>query len=235
MIVLPEDPPADPDLRLLVVPHAGGGAAVANPFRDAAPHTWCVGAVLFGGRESRFVDDPPAGMEEMIGDVVAAARAMPEDVPLVLVGQCSGAFVAFEAARRLDRPLALVALSSPAPDTAVATPDVSLPDERFTAEVLRMGGVPAEVADLPDLVELLLPAIRADFAAVAGYRAEKDPPLDRRMLVISSRDDPGCPPESVSGWAHYAASVDFAEVSGGHFLLGERPREVVRILEEWLR
>ncbi|MDF5757680.1 thioesterase domain-containing protein [Spongiactinospora sp. TRM90649] len=236
---MPEHPPNSPKVRLLVVPHAGGGAATANRFRDAAPAAWSVGAVLFGGRESRFADDPPSGFAEMVDDVVAAASAMPpHGVPLVLAGQCSGAKLAFEAARLLRRRgedlAGLVVLSSPPPDGVASGPDTTLPDERFAEEVVRLGGVPAEVAELPDLLELLVPALRADFAALASYRTSGGPPLDRPVLVLHSPGDPGCDREAVRGWAVHAKETAFAETDGGHFLLGEQPSAVASLIGRWI-
>ena len=45
-----------------------------------------------------------------------------------------------------------------------------LPDAEFLAGVSRLGGMPREVLDHPDLLEMVLPALRADHELVETYR-----------------------------------------------------------------
>jgi surfactin synthase thioesterase subunit len=242
-LALPEEYPDHPDRTILVVAHAGGGAAVANPLRAAGPPGWLVAGVMFGGRESRFLDDSPASLADLVDDTVTAAtevRHRTGSAP-VLVGQCSGALVAWLAAVELSArgpaPAGLVVVSRSAPSWPGQLPDVTTDDAELLRQVVAMGGVPADVADLPELLELLLPPLRADFAALAQWsaeHAESVPPLTAPALALFAPGDAGCPTESIEVWRDQVPDLTVSHVSGRHLLLGENPAGVARGIAEWL-
>jgi surfactin synthase thioesterase subunit len=240
---VPEEYPEHPARTVLVIPHAGGGSAVAHPLRAALPHDWLVVGVAFGGRESRFLDEHPAQLADLVGDTVAAACQAEEltgSAP-VLLGQCSGALVAWLASRELSRrgrpTPGLVLVSRSAPAWPGDLPDATAPDAEFLRQVIQMGGVPDEVVALPELLDLLLPSLRADFAAVAEWLPERADPttaLPAPALALYAPDDPGCPVASVEAWRDCVADLRLAPVEGGHLLLAANPGGVAAALTGWL-
>lgn len=58
-----------------------------------------------------------------------------------------------------------------APGTPVRTAAGAwdLPDERFFAQVVTDGYLPAELLDAPDVLEMVAPALRADYRATYEY------------------------------------------------------------------
>lgn len=243
-LALPEEYPGRPGRTLVTVPHAGGGGAVANALRAASPDDWLVAGVTFGGRESRFLDEPPAVLADLVGDTVEAAaeaESRTGNAP-VLVGQCSGALVAWLAAASLATaekpPAGLVMVSRSAPSWPGDMPDTDADDDEFLRQVVAMGGVPAEVAELPELLELLLPALRADFAALAQWSCETagtvTAPAPVPALALYAPGDPGCPVESVTAWDRYVGQLTVRQVSGRHLLLSENPDAVAAEVRGWL-
>jgi surfactin synthase thioesterase subunit len=236
-LILPEEPPASPRLSLLVVPQAGGGAAMAAGLQEAASDGWLVAGTSFGGRETRFIDPPPAGRGEMVDDVVEAAVELAGmGAPVVLVGQCSGALIGYLAAARLEQlgsvPDALVAVSRGAPAVSGELPDLDLPDEQFVERIIGLGWVHEELAAMPELLELLLPAIRADCAALtAEPTAEPVPGFAVPTLAVHAADDKHCPPSAVNAWIDYAPLAGRVELAGAdHLLLSERPAVVAAVM-----
>lgn len=241
-LALPEERPSEPVEALLVVPQAGGGAGVARPLRGACPPTWLVTGVVFGGRESRFADPAPTSLDELVDDVVTAGTELAELTgrPPVLVGQCSGGLLAWLSADRLSArgaaPGGLVVVSRPAPGLAGTLPDVTAPDAEFLADVTRLGGVPEEIAAMPELLELLLPSLRADFAAIGQWTAvdaQRVPPRHLPALVLHGDDDPGCTASAVRGWSEHLPGCRINRVPGTHFLLGATPRGVAEEIAAW--
>lgn len=249
-LALPEEYPSHPSRTLVTVPHAGGGGAVANALRAAAPDDWLVAGVTFGGRESRFLDEPPAALADLVGDTVAAAAEAQRQAGSapVLIGQCSGALVAWLAAASLaaagSPPAGLVLVSRSAPSWPGDMPDTAADDDEFLRQVVELGGVPADVAELPELLELLLPAMRADFAAIAqwsggtagvtGVTGMAAAPVPLPALALYAPGDPGCPVESVTAWDRHVGPLTVREVSGRHLLLSENPGAVAAEVSGWL-
>jgi medium-chain acyl-[acyl-carrier-protein] hydrolase len=151
---------------------------------------------------------------------------------MVLLGQCSGALVAWELAHRFrpapSGPLrGVVVLSRVAPDRPVPVPDPELPDDEFLAAVTRMGGIPADLLGEPALLALLLPAVRADFALVRDYHTRPAGPLDVPVVVVAGTRDTWCTDSDLRGWlSSCTAGGRLARVRGGHFLLHESPAAI---------
>lgn len=240
-LALPKKYPDPPDHTVLVIPHAGGGASVANPLRSACPASWLVAGVMFGGRESRFCDALPTSLSDLVDDAVTAATELREltgQAPL-LVGQCSGALVGWLAAvalaQRGQPPSGLVMVSAVAPSWGARVVDPSAEEADFIQQAVDLGAVPAKVVALPGMLDLLLPALRADFAALIDWSASdavEVPTLAVPALALFSPDD--CPDEAVEAWREQLPELMTSHVAAGHFLLGENPQAVARKITEWL-
>jgi hypothetical protein len=94
--------PQDASIRVLIVPHAGAGAASGQGFAEHAPADWLVATARLPGRETRIRESVP-DLPGLVDDVVATARALPGTAPLLVVGVCFGAIVGLEAVRALQR------------------------------------------------------------------------------------------------------------------------------------
>lgn len=240
-LVVTETAPDRPELAVLVIPHAGAGTAPSTALAAHAPPGWLVAGVCFGGRESRFTDPPPDSRDDLVADVTTAATVLNGfGVPVVLVGQCSGALVGYLAAAELTRggpaPLGLMAVSRAAPGQSGPLPTVNGSDDTFLAEVGRLGWIPPELTELPELLELILPTVRADCAALAAEpTAEPVAGLDLPLLAVHAEGDAACRPPEMAAWRSYSTSVRIEALSGtDHLLLTRRPAAVVRALIRWL-
>jgi surfactin synthase thioesterase subunit len=103
------------------------------------------------------------------------------DRPVALFGHSLGAIVATECAHVLQArghgPVHLFASSRPALRTDEAQKIHLLPDRDFIAAMSRRyQGIPAEILRYPDVLELLLPALRADVEALETFRRKPQAP-----------------------------------------------------------
>ncbi|GLW73269.1 thioesterase [Kitasatospora phosalacinea] len=234
--------PAAAALRVLLVPHAGAGASSGLAFAGHAPADWLVATVRLPGRESR-IREPVPELPGLVEEVAAAAAALPGTAPLVVVGVCSGAVIALEAVRALQRdggvPVAgLVVVSQWAvterPDPGRRT----LRDTEDVPEVLALlegfGGVPDALAADPEMLRLLLPGLVGDLRAVEDYRSDPEPLLHCPLLTVFGDEDPLCPEERTADWALFAPRTRNVLVPGRHLLLAEDPAAVVDALADHL-
>ncbi|OIK23567.1 thioesterase II family protein [Streptomyces malaysiense] len=221
-----------PRLRLLCLPHAGGSAAFFHEWGRRFGDDVEVLVARYPGRHDRIGDPVITTMDELADRLCAALRGF-IDVPLAIFGHSMGASLGYETALRLSRrygfrPAALMVSGRTPPDT----PDDTLPDpddvESVLAEVRRLGGTDAAVLDDPDLRELVLPALLADFKVVSGYTPRDCVALPLPVVAYVGDADPDVDVEVVRGWAR-ASSVDFTlkVFPGDHFYLVDQRDRLV--------
>lgn len=209
-------------VQLFCLPHAGAGAAAYVKWPSAAGDGVEIHAFVPPGRERRITEKPevdPARIAEAV-----AARA---DRPFALFGHSMGARVAFEVVRALRRsggplPCRLLVSGCTAPDAGnVGGPyeDLSgLGDEELLAAVVRGGAMPEEILAERDLLDLLLPAFRADFAWLDAYAYRAEPPLPVPVSAFAGQADPSATPLHMERWRrHTAAGFVLRTFDGGHF------------------
>jgi surfactin synthase thioesterase subunit len=182
------------------------------------------------GRGMRFKEVPCVSVPEMVDDYLTVLRpalsASPE-VPFVFYGHSLGGVVAFEVTRRLEAeglptPRHLFIGASAPPKLGLIHPRIlHLPDDEFVSAVQeRYAGIPAAVLSEPELMELLLPVLKADFAAYENYDHAQATPVHCPVTVFAGRDDWGISPEMLGQWVHHTTDeFEIHTVAGEHFFL----------------
>lgn len=216
--------------HLFCFPYAGGSAATFRLWPARLPTQLGVWVVQLPGRASRLdelaVSDIPA-----LADAVARALAPHLHLPLTFFGHSMGAVLAFEVARFLTSrggpaPRHLVVSGRRPPDMpGTETPIHRLSDDKFIAEIgRRYGAVPAELLREPEVLALLLPGLRADFASLETFRPGMRPPLDCPISAFGGTHDPLTPRAHLEAWRRQTTGAfRVRNFPGDHFYLnGQR-------------
>lgn len=229
-------------LRLFCFPYAGGGASVYRPWPAGLPDGVEVVGVQPPGRESRWREEPFRSLEPM-ADEVAEALVPHLGRSFAFFGHSLGAVLAFEVTRRLlkngnPRPRHLFVSGRPAPRVPREEPPIhELPREEFLEELRRYSGTPEEVLQNQELMDLLEPLLRADFAVSETYAYSPiEEPLPVPLTVLGGVADDEVPPENLEPW-RLETRGPFQKhlLDGGHFFLHERREEVLRIISRDLQ
>jgi surfactin synthase thioesterase subunit len=178
------------------------------------------------GRGMRFREMTLKTVDAMVEDYLWALRDN-LDLPFAFYGHSLGGLVAFEMARRLaadglPTPQHLFVGASAPPHFGLIHSRIShLSDAEFVDAVQdRYAGIPEAVLNEPELMELLLPVLRADFAAYEDYEFADTGPLNFAVTVFAGSEDRGIAPEVLSGWErHTRGRFEAHTVSGDHFFL----------------
>jgi medium-chain acyl-[acyl-carrier-protein] hydrolase len=217
--------------------HAGGGASFFRPWAAAMPEGIETCAIQLPGREQRFAEACYNRLDPLLDDLVPALTPW-LDRPFALFGHSLGGLIAFELARRLrDVPLAGIAVSAfRAPHLPAERALSGLPDAEFVAEIARLGGTPPELLGAPELMEAMLPALRADFALAESYRHEAGARVSVPIVAMGGAADPWIGVDALGGWAaHTGAGFRLRLFRGGHFYLVEERGEVIAELARLFR
>ena len=234
-------------LRLFCFPYAGGGASVYRLWPQELPEWVEVCAVQLPGRESRWREQPFRRMEPL-ADAVTAALAPWLDRPYAFFGHSMGGALAFEVTQRLvasgnggdgrrRAPLHLFVSGRSAPGVRdEEEPIHELPRDEFIEAIRGYSGTPEEVLQNRELMELVEPLLRADFAVSETYRPEPErAPLDLPVTALGGVGDEDVPEEDLDAWRHETRGPFRRQMfDGGHFFLTERHADVLAVVRREL-
>ncbi|GIH21402.1 thioesterase II family protein [Rugosimonospora africana] len=230
----------NPQYRLFCFPHAGAGVSTFASWPALLPRSIEVVAVQLPGREDRIRETAFADIKPLIR-ILALSLAPHLHGRFAFFGHSGGALMAFELARALSRghavqPAMLIVSGQSAPDLSPsAEPIHHLPDAEFIGALREIGGTTRMVVDDPDLMAVLLPALRADFTLLETYGYEPGPQLDMPIVAFGGRHDRRVPDETVDPWRRHTAGHFATQLfDGDHFYLAARPDEVTHRLADLL-
>jgi surfactin synthase thioesterase subunit len=211
-------------ITLVCLPHAGGAASSYFAFARSLDPAIEVVAVQYPGRQDRRLEPFAETIDELAENVTNAIAATIAG-PYAIFGHSMGAVVGFEAARRLERsgagPVRLFASGRRAPSLLRDGPLVHHGGDRVLInEIRRLSGTDQRLLDDPDMVAMILPALRNDYRAIETYRLTDTTPLNCPVSVLCGDADPQCTRAEAAAWAeHTAAGIDTRHFPGGHFYL----------------
>lgn len=224
-------------LRLFCFPYAGGGAAIYQTWPDNLPSTVEVCPVQLPGRGAR--------MHEMLFNHVqplasAAIEALLPyfDKPFAFFGHSMGALLSFEISRQLRKmgygfsPSHLFISGRGAPQLPDTDPPRhDLPGAEFMAELRRLNGTPPEILENQELMQLMVPLLRADFAVCETYVYTEESPLDCPITVMGGLYDVDVGRDRLEAWREQTTGAFMLRVfPGDHFFLRTAQPLLLQIL-----
>jgi medium-chain acyl-[acyl-carrier-protein] hydrolase len=227
-------------VRLFCFPYAGGHATAFRSWPHLLPSCVDVYALQLPGRGFRIAEAPPERMADLVADV-AQAILPHTDRPFAFFGHSLGALLGFEAVRWLRRharplPQHLFVSGRRAPQLPRDEPHVhGLDDEAFIARLHELNGTPAEILNDAELLELILPSLRADFKLSETYAYANEAPLACPITAFGGSADKESQSGRLDAWRHQTHQAFAAHLlRGNHFFIHTSERALLDILSHAL-
>jgi medium-chain acyl-[acyl-carrier-protein] hydrolase len=213
-------------IRLFCLPHAGAGTAMYNTWRRFLPAFVELCPVQIPGREARLAEPSITDCARLIAEMTSAL-AVYMDRPYAIFGHSMGALLALDLARSLrsaglPEPRCLFFSGRNATHVPMNHGSIhQMPDDEFLqALTTRYGGLPREILETPELLELYLPILRADLTLLETHRYEALAPLDCPVYALSGKEDSNVSDEGLDAWSeHTTGEFEAKRFDGGHFYL----------------
>jgi surfactin synthase thioesterase subunit len=214
-------------VRVYCLPHAGGSASSYLTWARAwqGPGLSFV-PVELPGRGTRLGEPLLNSLDDVVDGLLGVLAARPEQERFLFFGHSMGAQITYETTRRLateGRPLpgAVVVSGCRPPGAPVALPLHERNDEELLQGIVDLGGTPAEILEHRELLDMLLPVMRADLGLLARYMESVRPTvLPCPVVALGGADDRFSGPEWITGWRSMtAAGFRHRIFPGEHFFL----------------
>jgi len=234
-----QKPKADAVLRLFCFPYAGGGASIFRNWFQYLPDEVEVIAIRPPGRENRFNEAPISSLPTLVE--LLYTNILPLlDKPFIFLGHSNGALTCFELARLLET------RQGPTPDKVILSakcpPHIPSPsksishlsDAEFIAELQNINGTPEEILQNVEVMEVLLPLLRADFALSENFVHKNNTPLKSETILFHGMKD-RFSKEEISSWQDLLVKpFRLFEFSDGHFFIDSQRQQFLSLVDQLL-
>lgn len=227
-------------LRLFCLPYAGGGGHIYIPWKDHLKASVELCTIQLPGRGMRMIETPFTQVEALV-ETLTNAMLDQLNKPFAIFGHSMGALLAFEIAKKLrtmkrQPPLLVFASGRRAPQIPDTDPPTyHLPEPGFIQELKRLNGTPQEVLDNDELMQLLMPTLRADFELCETYRYQEDLPLSCPITVIGGNEDDNTDDASLAAWQQLTTGqFRMTKLAGDHFFLHSAQPDLLQIISQAL-
>lgn len=227
-------------LRLFCFPYAGGGAWSFRTWANELPATIEVCAIELPGRGTRMPEAPFTTLEDLLRSLLPALVSA-LDKPFALFGHSMGGLISFELARRLHQdcqlsPTHLFISGRRAPQIPDYDPPIhNLPEAQFLEKLRDFNGTPEAILQNHELMQLVLPTLRADFALLANYAYHPASPLDCPITVFGGLQDTTTNPKHLEAWREQTSHrFSLHLLPGDHFFLHQAQAQLLSLLRGYL-
>jgi len=236
----PISPNPQANLRLFCFPYAGGSAQIFRSWSNQLPNTIEVCPAELPGHGRRMKESPFTDLKELVNTIIPI---IPHrlDKPFAFFGHSMGALIAFELTRRLRDnnqpvPTHLIVSGRPAPQLEEdESPTYNLPEEELIKKLRWLKGTATTVLNDPEMMQLMLPILRADFAVCETYQYTEQSPLPCPIIALGGWWDPATRKGGLNGWReHTTANFRKKTFPGNHFFLHSAQSRVIKFLRKQL-
>lgn len=221
-LVVPR-PEAAAKIRLICLPFAGGSSTSFRPWLQFLPRSIELVVVELPGRGQRLGEPLIHDLDALVHEI-SDAMSVILDKPFALFGHSMGTLLAYELLFKLQdehqrSPRHLFVSGRGAPHRpSREDPIHKLPQNEFIEKLKEYNGTPKEVLEHQELMDLMVPIIRADFQVCETYSRPDYRHFTIPVSVFGGLQDAGASREDLEAWAQLTEGACTVRMfPGGHF------------------
>lgn len=226
--------------RLFCFHYAGGNGQIFYPWvKELDPSIELV-AIQLPGHGTRF-NEPLATSMDSIVDSLGEQIVDYLDKPYTFFGHSLGGLMAYALTHWLQKkflplPDCLYVSGKRPPHIAKEKMISHLPDAIFLEEATKYNGVPSDILQNQEFLDVWLPILRADFQVLETYISPQDYSLSCDLVGLGGLDDIMVPPSSVKMWSPYTSGA-FSSFfyPGNHFYINTEYAQIIKLILQKIR
>lgn len=215
-------PAVSPALKLYCFPYAGGGARSYDGWQAMLDPLVQMATVELPGRGRNLARKPLESLMAIVEQLATVVLADAGRTPFAFYGHSMGALIAFELsrllhARQAHMPVKLLVSGCSAPSVERTGKLHLMGDNELIERLRQYNGTPPEVLAHRELMELMLPIIRADFAVVETFRYRPSPELPIPIAALAGTGDGNL--STFEDWTKESRVCKIHWFEGDHFFI----------------
>ncbi|MBP2195111.1 thioesterase II family protein [Pantoea cypripedii] len=215
--------------KLFCFPFAGAGPSFYSSWTSLGFDFFKIRPIAFPGRERLIAELPFTDLNHAVD--YAYGQIITEDLskPFALFGHCFlGSVIAWETSRRLiaaGRPPSHLFISaSRAPSIRKYYGVKELADKDFIVLVKKITGYSHPAYDIPEMLDLIVPALRADFEMDESYSPIENYSIELPTTAFFANRDTSVSLNDIEKWReHCVGDFEIMELDGNHMYLAQDP------------
>ncbi len=238
-VVIPA-PQRNPRIRIFCFPYAGGSSPVFREWPQKLPDFAEVCLVELPGRGRRLREPLHTDIDLLVSEMVESLLEY-LDIPFVFFGHSMGALISYELSHYLSKyhdkiPSKLFVSGRTAPHlNSKEMPAHTLPDAQFLERIRELNGTPGAVLENAELMELMLPILRADFTLCETYTFSKFEMLPCPISIFGGLQDSSVEKRELQEWeSHTSSEFKLHMLPGDHFFIHSSQNYLFEILNREL-
>lgn len=232
-----------PNLRLICFHHAGGSSASFWNWKELLPRDWDLCLFEQPGRGRLFSKPLETDIRRIVDLFLLDLFHLIDGVPMVFFGHSMGARVAFELTHRMQQeglslPSLLCVSAASAPRSGCRKVGYSkLSRDDCLVLLKEMGGTPPEVFLEPELRDIVLNVLRADFEVCDSWEPEMGRVvLHAPILALGGFSDPYVSSDSLADWkSETSERFDLVLLPGAHFYFRDKEADLFAAIDAGFR
>jgi external thioesterase TEII len=208
-------------MKFILITHAGGSKYQYLKFCKGLDEFYIL---EYPGRGCRIKENLLNNLDLLIKDLLTIIeKVITTNCKYIIYGHSMGALIGYLICQKIEelglkKPLKLVVSGKKTPSLEREVKITHLPDEEFWQEVIKLGGIPNELQNHPELIEFCIPILKADFTAIENYRYIKKEKLTIPIDIFYGSEE--ATEEQMLGWKEETtAEVTITQMEGNHFFI----------------
>ncbi|REG91602.1 thioesterase II family protein [Flavobacterium aquicola] len=231
--------------KVIALPFAGGNKYSFNGIEKHVPKKIDWITLELPGRGSRFKESLLDRIDHMVDDLLSQMIPHIHDENYIIYGHSLGTLLGYELAKKItekkmNKPMALFFTGRGAPGfNRFDNKKSILPSPLFWEEVNKIGGLPKEILECKELLDLYYPIMISDFKAIEDYDyLPMEVPFTFPIHIFMGKDEIGIGNEktSLSGMKAWQTETSdnctFELLEGDHFFIFKHAESIAKRISQ---
>jgi surfactin synthase thioesterase subunit len=217
-------------LRLFCFPYAGGNNSIYKDWEKNLDKSVSLVTVHLKGRMERMGEVAVNDMQTLVKELYAEIRPYLNE-PFAFFGHSLGGLIAFALLKHIEKETGktaecIIVSASRAPHIYAENKIGDYSDENLTKKIKAYGNTPDYVLESKELMEMILPTLRADYQVLDSYDSCVGEALISQGVIFNCEDDVN-KEVSLQWQSCFKKECFYVSFEEGHFFINTQSDKVI--------